>query len=41
MVPHLHQFKNKFKFEEESIGIVFFIGFSIPLLLKIAQNFTL
>jgi len=41
MAPYLHKFKNKFQFEEESIGIVFFIGLSIPLLFKIAQNFPL
>jgi len=39
MFPYVHKLKNKFQFEEEGIGIVLLVGFQIPLLFKIAQNF--
>jgi len=31
MFPYAYKLKNKFKLEEEGIGIIFFVGFLIPL----------
>jgi len=35
MFPYVYKLKNEFQFEEEGIGIVFFVGFYIPLMSKL------